>query len=320
MSANFVDVMLIDADTVSFLLTVFPGLAAKVAAAAGIVLPLLVLFWWLDPFRVRLRIAALGAVVCLAALSGLSFAVPMDREKAFESTDYVSQFARSGALRAVRSDDARPHGVGQRRPRSSVDRRAGVLQAGPAAAAHRARARRVELRHQHGAGRQGAARLSEPLPFVRRQGAHVPGRGRRRADLVHRIQRAERTVGALLRPLRRVRDADRRRPRDAQPAERAAQLRLSHLQHLSLARRLSQRAQLPEDARHRSFLRRQGPQDPRRRAGRILLRLHRRSVEARSRARADVRLHLSDGQPFSLDVPLSRRAVRRTGATSATAR
>src|SRR5947207_2853693 len=98
MSANFVDVMLIDADTASFLLTIFPSLAAKVAAAAGIVLPLLVLFWWLDPVRVRLRTAALGAVVCFVALTGLSFAVPMDREKAFESADYVSQFARSGAL------------------------------------------------------------------------------------------------------------------------------------------------------------------------------------------------------------------------------
>src|SRR5882724_10947551 len=36
MSANFVDVMLIDADTASFLLTIFPGLAAKVAATTGI--------------------------------------------------------------------------------------------------------------------------------------------------------------------------------------------------------------------------------------------------------------------------------------------
>ena len=98
MSANFIDVMLIDADTVSFLLTVFPGLAAKVAAVAGIVLPLLALFWWFDPYRVRLRTAALGAVVCLTALSALSLAVPMDRERAFEATDYVSQFARSGTL------------------------------------------------------------------------------------------------------------------------------------------------------------------------------------------------------------------------------
>ena len=36
MSANFVDVMLIDADTFSFLLTVFPGLGAKVAAASAV--------------------------------------------------------------------------------------------------------------------------------------------------------------------------------------------------------------------------------------------------------------------------------------------
>ena len=54
--------MLIDADTASFLLTIFPGLAARVATAAGIVLPLLALFWWLDPLRVRLRWAACGAV------------------------------------------------------------------------------------------------------------------------------------------------------------------------------------------------------------------------------------------------------------------
>ena len=198
MSANFVDVMLIDADTVSFLLTVFPGLAAKVGAAAGLALPLLVLFWWLDPFRVRFRIAALGAVGCLAALSALSLAVSMDREKAFESADYVSQFARSGARALFDLADARPSGIRQQRTRSSFGRRARGLQAGAAAAAHHSRARRVELRHQRRAGRQGAARLSEPLPFVRRQGAHVPGRRRGRADLVHRIQRAERIVGALL--------------------------------------------------------------------------------------------------------------------------
>ncbi len=69
-----------------------------VGLAAAVIVPLLVLFWWLDPFRVRMRIAALGAAGCLAALGALSLAVPMDREKAFEAADYVSQFARSGAL------------------------------------------------------------------------------------------------------------------------------------------------------------------------------------------------------------------------------
>jgi phosphoglycerol transferase MdoB-like AlkP superfamily enzyme len=100
MSANFVDMMLIDVDTVSFLLTAFPHLRWTIAVAAVVVVPLLVLFWWLDPLRVRLRVAALGAFVCLVALSGLSFAVPLNREKAFEGTEYVSQFARSGALAA----------------------------------------------------------------------------------------------------------------------------------------------------------------------------------------------------------------------------
>ena len=55
------------------------------------------------------------------------------------------------------------------------------------------------------------------------------------------------------------------------------------------------------------------------RAGRILLRLRRRSAEARSRAGADVRLHLPDGQPFSLDLPLSRRTACWIGAIPATA-
>jgi hypothetical protein len=101
MTANFVDVMLIDHSTISFLLTIFPSLRWTVGAAAFVVVPLLALFWWLDPFRVRWWVSASGAAVSLAALTGLSFAVPMDREKAFESIDYVSQFARSGALAMI---------------------------------------------------------------------------------------------------------------------------------------------------------------------------------------------------------------------------
>jgi hypothetical protein len=57
-----------------------------------------VLLWWLDAFRVRLRVSALGVLICLGVLGALSLAVPMEREKAFESADYVSQFARSGVL------------------------------------------------------------------------------------------------------------------------------------------------------------------------------------------------------------------------------
>src|SRR4029079_8511541 len=49
MSVNFVEMMLIAVDTVSFLLTAFPHLRWTIAVAAVVVVPLLVLFWWLDP-------------------------------------------------------------------------------------------------------------------------------------------------------------------------------------------------------------------------------------------------------------------------------
>ena len=101
MSANFLDILLIDADTVSFLLAVYPNLRWWAAATGAVIVPLIALFWWLDPFRIRMRWAALGAVASLFALTALSFANPMDREKAFQSIDYVSQFARSGVLAMV---------------------------------------------------------------------------------------------------------------------------------------------------------------------------------------------------------------------------
>jgi hypothetical protein len=101
MSANFVDVMLIDRDTVSFLLKIFPRLQGIAAASAALVLPLLALVWWVDAFRVRRWTAVAGALACFGSLSAVSLAVPMDREKAFESIDYVSQFARSGAVAMV---------------------------------------------------------------------------------------------------------------------------------------------------------------------------------------------------------------------------
>ena len=108
MSANFVDVMLIDADTISFLLTIFPGLRWPVAIGVAVGVPLLALLWWFDPIRIRMRTAASGAVLCLGALGAISFAVPMDREKAFEAADFVSQFARSGALALF---DVATHGL-----------------------------------------------------------------------------------------------------------------------------------------------------------------------------------------------------------------
>jgi len=67
MTINFVDLMIIDTDTVSFLMTVVPGLGQTVATALALLLPLLGLIWWLDPLRVRRSVAALAGAGALLA-------------------------------------------------------------------------------------------------------------------------------------------------------------------------------------------------------------------------------------------------------------
>ena len=101
MTATFVDVMLIDAATFSFLLKVNPGLVEKLGLAVALALPVMVLLWRAEPFRLRRSTALLGCLLSLAALAGLSLAVPTDREDEFYPHQYVSKFARSAAVAAV---------------------------------------------------------------------------------------------------------------------------------------------------------------------------------------------------------------------------
>src|SRR6266849_884525 len=53
MTANFVDLMVIDRDTAAFLFTIFPNLRWSVIGAALVIIPLMYALWWLDPFRIR---------------------------------------------------------------------------------------------------------------------------------------------------------------------------------------------------------------------------------------------------------------------------
>jgi hypothetical protein len=65
MTASFVDLMIIDTDTVTFLFTIFPALRWIVALSAIVFVPLLALAWRLDTIRVQ-RVAALSlALLCL---------------------------------------------------------------------------------------------------------------------------------------------------------------------------------------------------------------------------------------------------------------
>ncbi|HEY7662207.1 MAG TPA: sulfatase-like hydrolase/transferase [Xanthobacteraceae bacterium] len=101
MTATFVDVMIIDFATFSFLMTIIPGLAWKTGFALASAILFLVLLWRLEPFRIRRTIALAGCLLCLTALFGLSLAVPADRENEFDRDQYVSKFARSAAVGAV---------------------------------------------------------------------------------------------------------------------------------------------------------------------------------------------------------------------------
>jgi phosphoglycerol transferase MdoB-like AlkP superfamily enzyme len=93
---NFIDVMIIDTDTVSFLFGLYPGLSRNLLIAACVALPLMVWCWRMDPYRIRIRMAAAGAGACLAGLTALCFANPIVEHEAFFGDSYVSKFMRSG--------------------------------------------------------------------------------------------------------------------------------------------------------------------------------------------------------------------------------
>jgi hypothetical protein len=96
MTANFVDLMVIDRDTAAFLFTIFPNLRWEVIGEALVILPLMYALWWLDPFRVRRLPAAAGLLACLAALVGQALAWPDEAWRGYYDDGYLSKFSRSG--------------------------------------------------------------------------------------------------------------------------------------------------------------------------------------------------------------------------------
>ena len=101
MTVNFVDLMVIDTDTISFLLKVFPSLDAKAALALVLLIVTLILTWYYDPFRMRRTVAMSGATVCLVVLIGLALAFPSDPWEEFYAENYFSKLTRSGVTAVV---------------------------------------------------------------------------------------------------------------------------------------------------------------------------------------------------------------------------
>ena len=96
MTANFVDLMIVDTDTVSFLFTIYPALRWIVALSLLALVPLVVLAWRLDPFRIRRLTAFALAFACVGWLTILEMQFPMQPFEGFYGGNLVSSFARSG--------------------------------------------------------------------------------------------------------------------------------------------------------------------------------------------------------------------------------
>jgi hypothetical protein len=96
MTANFLDVMIIDKDTISFLLSIMPGLTRNVVVSVVVVVPLLVLLWRIDTSRMRMRTSLVGFGACLAGITAVSLAQPQEDWETFLGGGYVSKFTRSG--------------------------------------------------------------------------------------------------------------------------------------------------------------------------------------------------------------------------------
>src|SRR5258708_3398132 len=92
MTANFVDLMVIDRDTAAFLFTIFPNLGWPVIGSAVLIVPLMSALWWLDPFRIR-RLPALACkLACLAVRAGYSLTFPREPCRVFHAPPISSKF------------------------------------------------------------------------------------------------------------------------------------------------------------------------------------------------------------------------------------
>src|SRR6201991_2965548 len=76
LSITFLDFLIIDRDTFSFLLSVFPRLKLPLLCAVIAVVPILWLIWRTDPFRVSRRISFALLAFATSAISLMAIAKP----------------------------------------------------------------------------------------------------------------------------------------------------------------------------------------------------------------------------------------------------
>ncbi len=170
--------------------------------------------WRYDPFRVSRLRAAAAVTACFGAVIGLSLAVPEETWMAFRNVDHVSKFARSGVVSVT---ELMNHGWFDASASTGVDTvtHTAAFKCQPAK-----KPPHILLVHDESSfDVRAIPKLKVPAGY----GAHFKsydGHARKflvesngGSSLVCRIQRADRTVVALIRPVLLLSDPRRRRPR-----------------------------------------------------------------------------------------------------------
>jgi hypothetical protein len=102
LSLTFLDFLIVDRDTFSFLLSVFPRLRTQLIVAAVIAVPLLWAIWRADPFRAARRLSLAVLAVTTLSMSAMSIASPEQAWEPFQGVNHISSLARSGVVAVSR--------------------------------------------------------------------------------------------------------------------------------------------------------------------------------------------------------------------------
>jgi phosphoglycerol transferase MdoB-like AlkP superfamily enzyme len=102
LTLTFLDFLIIDRDTFSFLLSVFPRLQTQLMIAGLVAAPLLWALWRFDPFRVRRRFALAGVAATAALIATMAVASPEQAWEPFQGVNHISNLARSGIVAVSR--------------------------------------------------------------------------------------------------------------------------------------------------------------------------------------------------------------------------
>lgn len=96
MTVDFVDLLIVDKDTVAFLLMAFPPLRGQIAFGAVLAALILAVLWKVDCLRLRRWAALGGCLISAGAIVALAQSYRTNLDEDFLAQNYVSKFARTG--------------------------------------------------------------------------------------------------------------------------------------------------------------------------------------------------------------------------------